>query len=319
MNSSVLIIDTIHTSFEDVLHANGIKTIKAYEWSREKVLMEIGHFEGLSIRSRFKIDADFLYSARHLKCIGRAGAGMENIDVATATKLGIHCVNAPEGSKDAVAEHALGMLLMLLNHLQRADTEVRNGIWRREENRGIELEGKTVGIVGFGNMGRSFARRLIGFGVRILALDPYITLDEKVFPYVEQCDENTFFETCDIVSLHVPLTAETASMVNTQWLRRFKKPIYLLNTARGKNVDTAALTEAIKLGIVAGAALDVLEYETISFENIEHRNLPEPFKFLVGSDKVVLSPHIAGWTIESNHKIATILAEKMVAVLSAKD
>lgn len=313
----VLLIDTMHPSFSKMLIENGIEVVEGYHLSREEILASINTYSGLAIRSRFKLDASFLETAAtSIKVIGRAGAGMENIDVMNATKLGIQCVNAPEGNRDAVGEHAIGMLLMLMNHLRRADAEVRNGIWRREENRGDELEGKTVGLIGFGNMGSAFARRLTGFGVRILVVDPYITISKEKFPQVEQVDMSTLQLEADVVSLHVPLTDETHNMINRQWFSAISKPIWFINTARGKNLVTADLTEAIEKGIVRGAALDVLEYEAISFEKIDAASLPLPFQYLVKSDRVVLSPHIAGWTHESNEKIARFLAQKMIDVLT---
>jgi D-3-phosphoglycerate dehydrogenase len=313
----VLLIDTMHPSFSKMLIENGIEVVEGYHFSREEILASINTYSGLAIRSRFKLDASFLETAAtSIKVIGRAGAGMENIDVMQATKLGIQCVNAPEGNRDAVGEHAIGMLLMLMNHLRRADAEVRNGIWRREENRGDELEGKTIGLIGFGNMGSAFARRLTGFGVRILIVDPYITISKEKFPHVEQVDMSTLQREADVVSLHVPLTDETRNMINRQWFAALSKPIWFINTARGKNLVTADLTEAIENGIVRGAALDVLEYEAISFEKIDAASLPLPFQYLVKSDRVVLSPHIAGWTHESNEKIARFLAQKMISVLT---
>jgi len=313
----VLLIDTMHPSFSKMLIENGIEVVEGYHFSREEILASINTYSGLAIRSRFKLDASFLETAAtSIKVIGRAGAGMENIDVMQATKLGIQCVNAPEGNRDAVGEHAIGMLLMLMNHLRRADAEVRNGIWRREENRGDELEGITIGLIGFGNMGSAFARRLTGFGVRILIVDPYITISKEKFPHVEQVDMSTLQREADVVSLHVPLTDETRNMINRQWFAALSKPIWFINTARGKNLVTADLTEAIENGIVRGAALDVLEYEAISFEKIDAASLPLPFQYLVKSDRVVLSPHIAGWTHESNEKIARFLAQKMISVLT---
>ncbi len=318
MSDQVLLIDTIHPVFQKIMESNGIRTTEAYTWSKEKVLQEIRNFSGIVIRSRFRIDKEFIYKSRNLKCIGRAGAGMENIDTTAASEAGIICLNAPEGNRDAVAEHALGMLLMLTNHLRKADMEVRQGLWLREENRGDEIEGKTIGIVGFGNMGSAFARRLQGFGVTILALDPYLTISREEYPFVTQCTDEEFFRQCDIVSVHLPLTTETHHIVNEQWLKKFSKPIYFINTARGKNVDTTALVNALQSGKVKGAALDVLEYEAISFESIDPDDLPEAFRYLISSDRVVLSPHIAGWTHESNYKIAEILATKMIRVIKKK-
>jgi D-3-phosphoglycerate dehydrogenase len=207
------------------------------------------------------------------------------------------------------------MLLMLTNKLRTADAEVRSGLWRRAENRGTELNGKTIGIVGFGNMGKAFSTRLQGFGMRVLALDPYVQVDHSLFPWVEQSNEQDFFRECDIVSLHIPLTDETHHLVNKSWIARFSKPIWLINTARGKNVDTEALVDALREGKVIGAGLDVLESEAISFEHVEQKATSESMKYLIQSDRVVLTPHIAGWTFESHVKISVFLAEKMLPYL----
>ncbi|MBK9400803.1 MAG: hydroxyacid dehydrogenase [Bacteroidetes bacterium] len=315
MNPTVLLIDSMHPAFQQELEAGGVTTVEGFSWSKEKVLDEIGKYNGIAIRSRFRIDENFISHATQLKCIGRAGAGMENIDVGAAAKAGIHCLNAPEGNRDAVAEHALGMLLMGMNHLLRADAEVRKGIWRREENRGTELRGKTIGVIGFGNMGAAFAQRLQGFGMTILAYDPYIKIDAEHYPFVKQCPKEQIFMESDIISLHVPLTDETKYLVNDSWIKKFRKNIYLINTARGKNIDTTALVKGLKSGKITGAALDVLEYEALSFEQIDSSQLPEAFQYLIQSENVVLSPHIAGWTHESNIKIAQTLAFKMLEVL----
>lgn len=312
----VLLIDTMHPAFREELARRGIEAVAGDHLTQAEILRDIQAYAGLAIRSRFKIGAAFLEQiAGSIRCIGRAGAGMENIDIAAAHKQHITCVNAPEGNRDAVAEHAMGMLLMLLNHLHRADAEVRQGRWRREENRGQELAGKTVGIIGFGNMGSSFARRLQGFGVTILAHDPYLTIDTEEWPFVKQCSEAELLRTADVVSLHVPLNATTDGFINAEWFNRLQKPIYLINTARGRNVVTADLVEALENGRVLGAALDVLEYEAVSFEQLDTTQLPAPFRYLMASDRVVLSPHIAGWTHESNEKIARILASRMADAL----
>lgn len=312
----VLLIDTMHPAFREELARRGIETVAGDQLTRAEILHNIHTYSGLAIRSRFKIDANFLQQiAGSIRCIGRAGAGMENIDLTAAREYQITCVNAPEGNRDAVAEHAMGMLLMLLNHLRRADAEVRQGRWRREENRGHELSGKTVGIIGFGNMGSAFARRLQGFDVTILAHDPYITIEPALWPFVRQCSEAELLRTADVVSLHVPLTTATDGFIHKGWFNQLQKPIYLINTARGRNVVTADLVEALENGRVTGAALDVLEYEAVSFEQLDTTQLPAPFQYLIASDRVVLSPHIAGWTHESNEKIARILAGRMADVL----
>lgn len=312
MKQKVLLIDTLHHSFSDLLRDAGFEVVEGYSLSRDEIKIRLNEFAGVAIRSRFKIDADLLSAADELKFIARAGAGMENIDVHAANAKGITCLSAPEGNKDAVAEHAIAMLLALFNHIIRADAEVRNGLWRREENRGIELQGKTIAIIGFGNMGSTFAKRLRGFDVNILAYDKYITINKNAFPWVQQVELNEIYKHAEIVSLHLPLTAETNYFVDDKFLSSFSKPVWLINTARGKNVNTQALVEALKNGRVKGAALDVLEYEALSFEQLDASSFPEPFKYLVASDKVILSPHIAGWTHESNEKIAKVLAEKII-------
>lgn len=293
----------------------GIECDNGTHLSKEEILNIINQYDGIEIRSRFLIDKNFLDQSDHLKFVARGGAGMENIDLKVANEKGIVCINAPEGNRDAVGEHAIGMLLMLFNHLKRADNEVRLGIWKREENRGTELQGKTIGIIGFGNMGSAFAEKLKGFGVKILVYDKYITIDQSRFSFVTQTSLEKIFEETDIISLHVPLTTETKYLVNDHFLQQFKKPIYLINTARGKNVETNALVNQIKSGRVIGACLDVLEYEHISFEQLAQADTPEPFQYLVNSDKVILSPHIGGWTHESNEKIARVLAEKIIQIM----
>jgi len=265
------------------------------------------------VRSRLKLDADFLKHAVNLKFIARAGAGMENIDVKAAEAKGIICMNAPEGNRNAVAEHALGMLLALMNNLVAADKEVREGNWYREENRGVELDGKTIGIVGFGNTGSAFAKKLSGFTSTILAFDPYTSVNTAIFPHVKQTQMEALYSECDILSLHVPLTELTTYMVNDNYLSNFSKPIYLINTSRGKVVTTSSIVKGLEHGKIKGAALDVLEFESLSFESLSREQLPDSFRKLLSYKNVLLSPHIAGWTIESHRKISEVLAEKIIA------
>lgn len=260
------------------------------------------------------LDREFIDAGKQLQCIGRAGAGMENINVAYAGSKGIKCVHAPEGNRVAVAEHALGMLLALMNNFLRADREVRSGIWKREENRGAELTGKTVGIIGYGNTGSSFAKVLQGFDVKVLAYDKYKT--NFGGGHVKESTPEEIVENADIISFHIPLTAETRAMVNEKYLFSFAKKIWLLNTSRGPILDTAALVKALEHDRIIGAGLDVLEYESVSFENLTAEQLPEPFQKLRVSDRVILSPHVAGWTVESHRKIAEVLAGKIIEVLS---
>jgi D-3-phosphoglycerate dehydrogenase len=320
MNKPVLLlIDTLHPAFIDTLKDNNIIYVEGYHLSKEEILESEHLYNGMAIRSRFKLDESFLNSLNNTVVIGRAGAGMENIDSIAAASNKIELVNAPEGNKDAVGEHAIGMLLALNNHLIRVNNEVRNGIWKREENRGVEIQGKTIAIIGFGNMGKSMAKKLQGFDANVLVYDPYITISKEEYPYVKQVTLNQIFEQADIISLHVPLTEETNQMVNDHFLSRFKKEITLINSARGKVVNTQALVNAMKSDKVKYAALDVLEYESISFENLDASKLPKAFQYLIQSDRVLLSPHIAGWTLESNIKIATTLANKMIAVFKERN
>jgi len=277
--------------------------------SRHEILGIIREYEGVVIRSRIKLDKEFLDAAVNLRFIARAGSGLENIDVQHAKMLGVKCINAPEGNRDAVAEHAMGMLLSLFNHINTADREVRNGIWKREENRGVELLGRTVGIIGYGNTGQAFAKRMGGFGVLMYAYDKH----KKSFgdSLVVETNMESIFQEAEILSLHVPLTEETHHLLDDKFFERLKNPIYLINTSRGQVVDTEALVWAIESGKVLGACLDVLEYEKFNFEQIENQEIPETLQYLLNSDKVIFSPHVAGWTLESNAKMAHVLAEKI--------
>lgn len=309
----ILLADSNHEVLHETLQAAGLHCDLFWDKSAEELKTLLPEYDGLVLRSKFKITKEIIDSAKKMKCIGRAGAGMENIDVPYAESRGIKCVSAPEGNRDAVAEHAMGMLLMLFNNLKRVDEEVRKGIWLRAENRGIELLGKTIGIIGYGNMGSAFAQRLQGFGCKVLVYDKY----KKGFgnsSIIESTLEELQNE-CDIVSLHTPLTDETNYLVNADFIAKFKKNVYIINTARGKCLNTADLVSALESGKVLGACLDVLEYESISFENLDSTKLPAPMQYLIKSDKVILSPHIAGWTHESNYRISKIIAEKMIAVL----
>ena len=306
----ILFIDSNHPSLHQTLEKAGHVCHLHYDWTKEEIIQNIHLYDGIIIRSKIKITKAFLDKATNLKFIARAGAGMENIDVAYAESKGIKCIHAPEGNRDAVGEHALAMLLALFNNVLRADKEVREGKWLREENRGVELMGKTVGIIGYGNMGSAFAERLKGFGVKLLVYDKYKTNFGN--ECIQESSLERIFDEADIVSLHVPLTAETERMVNDTFINSFRNNIYIINTARGKCLNTDDLVMNLKSGKVLGACLDVLEYEMTSFETLDLTMLPEAFQYLTKSDKVILSPHIAGWTIESHRKIAMVLAEKIL-------
>lgn len=307
----VAFIDTVHPALEDELRRSGYVCDEFYHPSREEMKAVVREYDGIVIRSRFRMDEDFLQHAVNLKFIARSGAGMENIDLEYCKKRNIICFNSPEGNADAVGEHAIAMLLALFNNIIRADAEVRKGIWEREANRGYELEGKTVGIIGFGNMGSAFAKKLRGFDCKILAYDKYKT--NYAPDYINEVGLEELMSEADIVSLHLPINKETLYFVNADFISRIKKPFFLINTARGKNVNTADLAEGIKSGKVKGACLDVLEYELTSFEKLDLNQLPEAFHFLIKSEKVVLSPHVAGWTFESYRKLSSFLAEKIIA------
>lgn len=310
MNSGkILFIDTAHPYLSEELTRIGFICDHYTGVSRQEILNMLHHYNGVIIRSKIKLDKEALNYATNLKFIGRVGAGMENIDLDAAEAKGIICLNAPEGNRDAVAEHAMGMILALLNHLLKVDVEVRKGVWIREGNRGTEIKGKTVGIIGFGNTGSEFARRLMGFGARVLAYDKYKSGFSS--DWVQEVTMDRIFEEADFLSLHIPLTEETYYLVNSDYIRKFKKPIFLINTSRGQCVSTADLMDGIESGNILGAALDVLEIEKLSFENLDTSNIPDSFKRLFSSDKVILSPHIAGWTHESNYKLAWHLAEKI--------
>ncbi len=313
MGARILFLDSNHPSLIDDLRKNGYDCEEDYESPKTEIEKKLSDYDAVVIRSRFKIDRQFIDAGKKLKCIARAGAGMENIDVEYAEGKNIRCVHAPEGNRDAVGEQAIGMLLALMNNLCRADHEVRNGKWIREGNRGYELQGKTVGIIGYGNMGSAFAQRLRGFDVRILAYDKY----KRDFgnDFVTESSLHEIFDNADVLSLHIPLTAETEYMVNDGFLDQFRKNIWLINTSRGKIVKTDDLVKNLEDGTVRGACLDVLEYESVSFEKMETSKFPEAFHYLIHSDKVILSPHIAGWTFESHAKIAKVLVEKISAVL----
>lgn len=313
LNKNILFLDSVHPALKDELKKLGCHCELDDKSSKEEIEKKIADYDGIVIRSRIKIDSALIDKATKLKFIARAGAGMENIDADYATKKKIKCINAPEGNRDAVGEHALGMLLSLMNNLNKADREVRKGKWLREENRGHELMFKTVGIIGYGNMGTAFARRLQSFSVMAFAYDKY----KKNFgdDFIIEANMDAIFQEAEVVSLHVPLTKETEYMVNDEFINRFQNPFYLINTSRGKVVNTDDLVKHLKSGKILGAALDVLEYESSSLEKLESRKIPEPLKYLRESDKVIFSPHIAGWTFESNQRISLVLAEKIAKIL----
>ena len=306
-NMKILFIDTVHPLLKQELEKENHICDSAYNKSKTEIQQIISNYQGIIIRSRFKIDKQFIDCGSNLKFIARAGSGLENIDVEYAENKNIHCYNAAEGNRQAVAEHALGMLLSLFNNLNNADQEVREGKWERERNRGIELAGKTVGIIGYGNNGSAFAEVLKGFNVKILAYDKYLT------NYPQKSSMETINKEADIISLHVPLTDETTYLVDDNFIKRFVKNFYLINTARGKCVNTKNLVKALENKKIKGACLDVLEYEKTSFENLSKDGLKSDMQYLMNAQNTILSPHIAGWTAESNVKIAEVLLNKFTS------
>lgn len=306
----VIFLDTVHEILAQRLNEAGFTNVDCTRCSKDECFSEILDAEGIVIRSRFKLDADFLKRAPKLKFIARSGAGMENIDVAYCEKREIELINAPEGNRNAVGEHALGMLLSLMNKLHTADQEVRKGVWDREGNRGVELDGKTVGIIGFGNNGSAFAKKLRGFDVRVLAYDKYKTNFENEF--VQETSLNDIYKEADVVSFHIPQNEDTIYFANDQFFKQFTKSIFLLNLSRGKIVETKALVSALRSQKVLGAGLDVLEYEKSSFENFFEQELNEDFRFLLNAENVILSPHVGGWTHESYFKLSDVLADKIL-------
>ncbi|EIJ37837.1 phosphoglycerate dehydrogenase-like oxidoreductase [Galbibacter orientalis DSM 19592] len=309
----VLHLDTNHPLLIEQLAEAGFDNETDYNSNQEEVENKIHNYDGIIIRSRIRIDEQFLRKATKLKFIGRVGAGLENINMEVAKELGIKLFNAPEGNRNAVGEQALGMLLSLFNNLNRADKEVRNGMWKREKNRGLELEGKTVGIIGYGNMGKAFAKKLKGFDVDVLCYDIVGGVSDD---NARQVGILEFKKKVDVVSLHTPQTPETMGMVNKEFIDSFQKSFWFINTARGKSVVTSDLVEALKSGKILGAGLDVLEYEKASFENLFSDEMPKALRYLIASDNVLLTPHIAGWTIESKEKLAQTIVDKIKAEFS---
>ncbi|MFL1011075.1 2-hydroxyacid dehydrogenase [Flavisericum labens] len=321
----ILHLDTNHELLINQLNHLGFQNEEDYISSKEEIETKIKNYDGIVLRSRFTIDQQFLDAAKNLKFIGRVGAGLENIDCDYAKKKGVYLISAPEGNRNAVGEHALGMLLSLFNKLNKADAEVRQGQWLREENRGVELDGRTVGIVGYGNMGKAFAKKLRGFDVEVLCYD---IKDDVGDTNAKQLSLNEFQQKVDVVSLHTPQTPLTLNMINSEFINQFKKPFWFINTARGKSVVTKDLVSALRSGKILGAGLDVLEYEKASFENLfntlgtsgkvkkgllSQLEVSEAFQYLINAQNVLLSPHVAGWTVESKEKLAQTIVDKIKA------
>jgi D-3-phosphoglycerate dehydrogenase len=307
----ILLIDSVHPILEEKLTQAGFLCQHHFKSNFEDLQKVLPQAYGLVIRSRFTIDETFLAFCPNLQFIARSGSGLENIAVKLCQALNIRLYNSPEGNRNAVAEHALGMLLGLMNKLNKAHQEVRNGVWDREGNRGEELDGKTIGIIGYGNNGAAFAKKLRGFDVRVLAYDKY---KSGFGDYqVQECTLEALQEQADIISFHVPQNKETKHFFNSEFMGQMAKPFYLLNLSRGKVVETAALVEGLKSRQIKGAGLDVLEYEQKSFESFFDQEMPTDFQYLVSADNVCLTPHVGGWTTESYVKLSSVLADKILA------
>lgn len=304
----ILHLDTNHPLLIHQLNDLGFINDEDYTSSKDEIISKVREYDGLIIRSRFSIDKSFLDKATKLKFIGRVGAGLENIDCDYAESKGIHLIAAPEGNRNAVGEHSLGMLLSLFNKFNKADNEVRHGKWLREDNRGLELDGKTVGLIGYGNMGKAFAKKLKGFDVEVLCYDIKENVGDE---NCKQVSLKELQEKTDVLSLHTPQTPLTIGMINKEFINQFSKPFWLINTARGKSVVTKDLVDALKSKKILGAGLDVLEYEKASFENLFSSELPEAFQYLISANNVILSPHVAGWTVESKIKLAQTIVDKI--------
>ena len=304
MKGKILIIDDLHPAFKERAVQLGYEVDDLPKITRAETMAVISQYDGIAVRTKFRIDKELIDAAPGLKFVARAGAGLDNIDEAYALDRNIRLINAPEGNRDALGEHAVGMLLSVLNNYRKADIEIRNGIWDREGSRGWELKGKTVGIIGYGFMGSSFARKLSGFEVKVLAYDKYKTgfSDE----YAKECSMEEIVKHSDVLSLHIPLTSETRQMVNEEYLFHFRKNIFFINTARGEIVNTVAVLNAIKTGKILGAGLDVLEAE--KFPKLSDQPW---YNELKASPKVLLTPHVGGWTFDSYRKISEVLADKL--------
>lgn len=305
----ILHIDSNHPLLWNQLQEAGFSNEEDFTSSKEEIENKTQNYHGIVIRSRFKIDKQFLDKAVNLQFIARVGAGLESIDCDYAQEKGVHLIAAPEGNRNAVGEHALGMLLSLFNKLNKADREVRSGHWNREANRGHELDGKTVGIIGYGNMGKSFAKKLRGFDVKALCYDILENVGDE---NAKQVSLEDFQKEVDVVSLHTPWTPETDKMINKDFILGFEKPFWFINTARGNSVVTADLVDALKSGKILGAGLDVLEYEKLSFETLFEGEKPQAFEYLLQAENVLLTPHIAGWTVESKEKLAQTIVDKII-------
>jgi D-3-phosphoglycerate dehydrogenase len=305
----VLVLDDIHPVFINTLLENNFDCVYRPDITKDEAMKIIGNFEGILVRSKFQITKDVIDAAHKLRFIARSGSGMDDIDVAYAEEKGVSCLRSPEGNCDAVGEHAVAMLLCLMNKVHLANTSVKNGEWNREEHRGAEVSGKTVAIFGYSHMGKAFARKISGFEANVVFYDRYNKSLEDANAKETMLDE--IFQTADIVSLHFPWTPENHHFIEEDFLRKFKKPIYLINTARGKVLDTSIISRLIDEKVLIGVGLDVLENEKLSSLTLNEKNI---FEALIENKRVLMTPHVAGWTHESYYKLAKVLVDKILAL-----
>jgi|TARA_R110000737_G_scaffold353511_1_gene406513 D-3-phosphoglycerate dehydrogenase len=310
---NILFVDTVHPILSQRLTSAGLNCMHFEQETNEEIFEKLKTCDGLVIRSRFPLDENRLKMCANLKFIARSGAGMENIDVEYCAKKGIQLFNSPEGNRNAVGEHALGMLLSLMNHLHTGHQEILNGVWDREGNRGDELDGKTVGIIGYGNNGSAFAKKLRGFDVKVLAYDKYKT--DFGDHFVMESTLEAIQSQADVISFHIPQNEETVYFFNEAFLNKCEKPIYLLNLSRGKIICIKDLVKGFNNDQILGAGLDVLEYEDKSFENFFESELPMDFIDLVKNKNLILSPHVGGWSGQSYLKLSDVLADKILTAL----
>ena len=301
----IIHLDENHKLLKDELEKLGFKNYFDLKSNKKEIEKKISKYQGIILRSRIEIDKKFIDSCKNLKFIARVGSGLENIDTDYAKKKNIEIISAAEANANAVGEHAIGMLLTLLNKIIKSNNEIKHNIWAREQNRGIELDGKTIGIIGYGNTGKSLAKKLSGFSVRILCNDIIEEVSDK---YATQVSINEIMKKCDIISLHTNLNDSSFQLVNKDFINNCKKPFFLINTSRGECLKTSDLVDGIKTGKILGACLDVIENESKSFENLSTNS---DFEYLKKSEKVILTPHVAGWSIESKLKLAQVVLEKI--------
>lgn len=307
----ILHIDSNHPTLISTLKNNGYINDLDISSSKEEIIKIIKDYDGLILRSRFKIDKDFIDNASNLKFIARVGSGLENIDCNYAKSKNIEVISSPEGNSNAVGEHAMGLLLSLLNNINTSSNQVKEGLWFREKNRGFEIEGKTVAILGMGNTGKSFAKKISSFNCKVFFYD----IDEKIkSKYAKKSSLDFLYKNADIVSLHLPHTINNIDLFNKEFIQKFDKPFWLINTSRGKIVNTPDLVDALNEKKILGAGLDVIDIESSSFNNIE-KELNPYFNELINLKNVIITPHIAGWTFESNVKLSQIIIDKIKPLL----